>query len=308
VARVHADVVRVGAPLSGLRLGYAVAAAAIVALVVTLVAVLPATAPPRLPRTVAQALGDDPARDRLVQRRSAEAIAVRTADCLRRAGIPAVPVLESDPPVPDADLPPIAWAERWGFGVSTAVDAPVASPQPDPNLVAADQAGPGGRARFLAAFLGRAGQPGCHETASTSVLGLRDRVTAPLHAAFRDLEAEIDADPAMTAVLTAWRACVRPVAPSLADGPRSAVMPALLEAFAARVAALPGSDARLREIQDDERRVATTIARCEVAYAAAREAAAAPHERAFVVAHRAELAEMRGAIEREVAGWPTLPP
>ena len=143
MARVHAHVVRAVAPLSGLRLGYAVALAAMVAAVVTLVAVLPATAPPPLPRTVAEALGDDPVRDRLVQRRSAEAIAVRTADCLRGAGFPVVPVIESDPPIPDADLPPVAWAERWGFGVSTAVDAPVPSPQPDPNLAAADQAGPG---------------------------------------------------------------------------------------------------------------------------------------------------------------------
>src|SRR6185312_12074130 len=86
------------------------------------------------PTTVAAALGlgSDAALD---ERRSV-AVAVLTTACMRRLGLEWTPVVATVPTVPDADLGPVAWADRWGFGISTAVAQPTRQPDMDPNLAA----------------------------------------------------------------------------------------------------------------------------------------------------------------------------
>jgi hypothetical protein len=264
------------------------------------------------PVTVASALGLDGPDPPGWQERREGAIAMLTAACLRRAGLEVVPVLDPPPPIPDPDLDPVAWAERWGFGVATSVGAAgvgAAVPGPtDPNLEAARRAGGAAEQRYLAALRGHDGQPGCQQQASEIVLGLRERLLQPLEPALARLAGEIDADPAMAAIVDAWRVCVRPVAGTLADGPRAAVGPAMLERAAKRLADWDGSPAALAAIQADERREASVVARCEAAYAGGRTRIATRHETPFVRAHATELAAIQSALEREEAAWPTMPP
>src|SRR4051794_21955986 len=238
LARRLAHDPRAGIPLSGLRLGYGGAGAAAIAFFVTLVAVLPNTAARPDPRSVAEALGDVPD-DPVTAARAAAAIAVRTAACLRAAGIRAVPIVDGPISIPDPDLDPVRWAERWGFGVSTSIGAPSPSPAADPNLSAAIGAGPVAHRRYLDALLGVDDQPGCHQVASDEVLGLRRRTIAPLARELSDLQRSIAADKDQAAVEQHWQACVRSVAPTFVPGrgPGAGDIRTIIDAFAKRSAA-----------------------------------------------------------------------
>jgi hypothetical protein len=289
-----------------MRLGYLAAACAILAAIVSALAFLAVTAA-STPRTVAAALGTDGADAPGLAARREGAIAQLTAACLRSAGIEAVPVLETSAAIPDADLDPVAWAERWGFGVSTSVTAAPAVPVIDANLQAADRKGPAARRRYLALLHGDGRRPGCHEAASEQVLGLRQRLLAPLAADLTALGRAIEADAAIGVVLETWRQCVAPLAgPSRAT--RADLGPMLLGRFADRLAAVHGDPAALARLQATERRTAAVVARCEVAYAADRARIAATYEGPFVDRHRAELERIRRAIAAAEAAWPTLPP
>ncbi|HEY3163809.1 MAG TPA: hypothetical protein VGJ71_05580, partial [Candidatus Limnocylindrales bacterium] len=83
---------------------------------------------------------------------------------------------------------------------------------------------------------------------------------------------------------------------------------ALLPRFAPRAAGVEPGSSRLRDIQEDERRVAGVLARCEETYTDARKRIAARYEAAFVAAHEAVLRSVGAAIRAAEAALPTLPP
>jgi hypothetical protein len=257
------------------------------------------------PTTVEEALGLGPAGAELDARRAA-AVAVLTAACMRSLGLSWQPVPEPLPSIPDPDLGPVAWADRWGFGVST-ITTQAAESAVDPNLSAMATVPEVLRSRYHTALHGSAGQPGCQETARQSVYGLRDRLLRPLRTSLHALEAAVTADPGLGRAVAVWRGCVG----RLADGlplDRRLLPSALLRRFAARAAdADPGSP-RLRGIQDDERRVAGVLARCEETYTDDRTRIAARHEAAFVAKHEAMLRSVGAAIRAAEAALPTLPP
>ena len=264
----------------------------------------------RRPMTVATSLALDV--DGVdIDRRRSEAVAVLVARCMQRHGFPWRPWIDAPPAIPDADLAPVAWAERWGFGVSTMIGrAPRVSP-PDPDLAALAALPPAKGARARDALYGAGdGDAGCKGSANDAVHGLRDRLLAPLRPALTDLAARIAADHLAVQAADAWRACVRPIADG--DVPeRPTFAERLIARFSAevqRLAASPAAMAGLSALQADERRVATALARCETAFAETRAAVAAPHESDFVARHRDELVAIGAAIRDAEAALPTLPP
>jgi hypothetical protein len=271
-------------------------------------AVLPDAAAAR-PATVADALGVEPGGPAL-DRRRAEAAAILVAACMASHGLRWTPVVEPPPALPDPHLGPVAWARRWGFGVTTMVDRPKPTPARDPNMTSVAEAQPDERAAYLRALHGDGSSPGCQATESASVYGLRDRLLAPLRSALQALDARIAADPAAARVEAAWRTCVGPVVAGLAAD-RHTLPGTLLRRFTGRSAAVGlgiGGVVGLAALQADERRVATAVARCEVEFTEARAVAAAPHEAAFVDEHRDTLASVGAAIRAAESALPTMPP
>jgi hypothetical protein len=257
------------------------------------------------PTTVEAALGLGAATAEEDARRAA-AVAVLTATCMRSLGLTWQPVPEPPPDIPDPDLGPVAWADRWGFGVSSIPARPAGSAD-DPNLDAMATMPEALRSRYRAALRGSAGRPGCQETARESVYGLRDRLLRPLRAELEALEASVAADPGLGRAVAVWRGCVGRVADGLPVDRRS-LPSALLQRFAARTASVEAGSPRLRDIQQDERRVAGVLARCEETYEDTRTLIAARYEAAFVARHEAAISAVGAAIRTAEAALPTLPP
>lgn len=262
------------------------------------------------PATVQAALGLDRP-DTTIDRRRAEAVAVLTARCMARLGIPWRPIPEPLPSVPDPTLGPIAWADRWGFGLSTMVgDRPLgtlgpllAPSEPSPSTTADAQPSVVQRALH-----GDAGTPGCQATATETVYGLRDRLLRPLRTELDALQRAIVADVGLSRALAAWRTCVAAVADGLGLDRRS-LPAALVLRWTRRLAALPADDsAGLVRLQAAERRDAGALARCELAYTTARTAVAAPYEARFVERHWTTLDTIGRQIAAAEASLPTLPP
>ena len=262
------------------------------------------------PTTVAGALALDTDGSDLDARRS-EAFAVLVAHCMQANGLEWEPWVEPSPSVPDAHLAPIAWAERWGFGVSTTVGRSQSPPPDDPNLARIATSSGDLQTRYRVTLYGTSdGDPGCQRAANDAVYGLRERVLAPLRAALTDLDVRIAKDKGAIGAVDGWRSCVAPIA---ADGhpDRRTLTQRLIERFSAQVERLgqtPRSMAGLLAVQADERRVASTLARCEGAFADARSVVAAPFEAAFVAEHREELIQTGAAIRHAEAALPTIPP
>ena len=262
------------------------------------------------PMTVAAALAlDEDGLD--IDARRSEAVAVLVARCMQGRGFVWKPWVEPPPTVPDADLEPVAWAERWGFGVSTfAGRLPEAQAQ-DPNLTALAGLPLADRTRYRNALYGtRESDPGCLRSGNDAVFGLRDRLLTPLRAALADLDARINADPGALDAVAAWRACVAPIAGN--DLPeRRSFAERLIARFDGQVQGLgatPASMVGLFALQTEERRVAAILAGCEAAFARTRDAVATPFEAAFVAQHRDGLARIGAAIRDAEAALPTLPP
>jgi hypothetical protein len=257
------------------------------------------------PTTVEEALGLGTAGAELDGRRAAAA-AVLTAACMRSLGLRWQPTPEPLPEIPDPGLGPVAWADRWGFGVSTITARPAGSAD-DSNLGAIATLSEVLRSRYRAALNGSAGHPGCQETARESVYGLRDRLLRPLRPDLDALDAAVTADPGLGRAVAVWRGCVGRVADGLPIDRRS-LPGALIQRFAARAADVEPGSPPLRDIQEEERRVAGVLARCEESYTNARTRIAARHEAAFVATHEAALRAVGAAIRAAEAALPTLPP
>jgi hypothetical protein len=287
------------------RAGYAVVG--LTALVIGILWLTRVDPPPeRTVVTVEGALGLAGADDPGLERRRALAVAERTRACMARRGFEHAAVPEPPLIIPDAELDPIAWAERWGFGVATSVGAAHQSAG-RPEVGASPGPSPGGAA-YRNALYGDDLDPGCHALATRSVYGIRERVLAPLRDDLAALADTIEGDAAMTPVRTAWRRCATDAVDGLgleAAAIERVVLPSrLLATFAGRVAASAGDRAELRRVQAVERRVAVAVARCEAAFAAGRAAVAAPHEARFVARQRDALARARALIEAADAALP----
>ena len=271
-----------------------------------LLAVVAAVVLPAMSLEAAIGAPSEPTLDRRRAARWREVVAA----CMSARGHDYRPFVEPPPPIPDADLGPVAWAERWGFGISTAL-APSPPAPVDPNLRRIAGAPAAERTRYLGALFGTDGEPGCHATATEAVHGLRQRALASLETSLAALATVIDADPIVMTAGDAWLTCVRRVLP---DGVSATAVrspgdtDALRRWFAARVGIDGGSEPGPPSIQAEERRVAASVARCDVALAAARAIGAGPHEAAFVRDHRLALARIGAAIRRAEAAYPPAEP
>jgi hypothetical protein len=252
------------------------------------------------PATVSAALGLDTRDPPGLGARRATAVATLTADCMARRGLRWDPIPDPIPSIPDPDLDPVAWADRWGFGISTSVGAPAPDAVPDANLAAIAGAPDATRERYVAALDGAAG---CRTMATEAVHGLRERLLTPLRSALADLDRTIAADPRMAAARAEWARCVAPVAHG--HPPDRRTLAAALTSDLVRALSTPGPVApRLRRIRDEERRIAGRLARCEVAYASRRAVVAARHESAFVAAHQVALDAIGAAIRAAEGSLP----
>lgn len=262
------------------------------------------------PTTVAGVLQlDVPGVD--IDRRRREAIGVLVARCMTRHGFAWAPWVEPPPSVPDPDLPPIQWAERWGFGISTVIGRPRSVEPGDPNLTVLATLGPDQRDALRRALYGFRGERGCQTAATEEVYGLRERLLAPLRPALDALDAHIATDPEAITIASTWRTCVAPVTGGTASADRQDLPGRLMASISDRLATLsrtPAALAGLAALQADERRSAVVLARCEEAFAAGRSVVAAPYEAAFTAAQDDPLRRIGAAIRAEEAALPTLPP
>jgi hypothetical protein len=285
------------------RAGYG--AIALAAVLITIIGSVAMSAGPAPPATLAAALAfDAPGSAGTLDRRREAAVAERTAECMAALGLAYEPVPEPPPQIPDAELDPVAWSARWGFGVSTSATWAAGRPRPDPNAAYAAGLAPGPRDRYRAALYGDGRTPGCIAAATDRVLGLRARVLAPLRPDLDALHREVESDPAVRAAAATWRRCVTS-ATGIVDPERASLGARLVAAFVARLAT---SDIALPALQVEERRVATAVARCESEYSAARMRAAAPHEARFVRRHWPRLRAITQVIRDAEAALPTLSP
>lgn len=284
-----------------MRAGYTAVALAIIGsvLLVTLVLSAPGSSPGLV--TVEAALGLDTAGADLDHRR-AEAVAVLTTRCMAALGITYDATPEPGPLIPDAGLDPVAWAERWGFGVTTSVGLPGSSGEPDLGLERLAGLDPAERERVRLALDGDGATAGCRGKATEEVMGLRDRILAPIRGDLDALERSIEADPQMSTVLDGWRRCL--ATSGIVETERVGFGARLIARFASALETHPGAD-DLAALQMEERRVATAAARCEMSYIAARTRVAAPHESALVRRLGARLREIGAAIRGAEAALPT---
>lgn len=291
--------------------GYTVVAAAAIAVLLLLAAASPGDDAQHAASPIASALGSDGPDPPDLQLRQAIAVADMTAACMTRLGWHYTPDPEPVPVIPDPGLPPVPWAERWGFGVSTAAGGAPPSPLPDRNADHAAALSPTRRAQYLAALHGSTTGPGCHPAAVEAVHGVRERALEPLRGAFADLASTIDADPSMVEVRSRWMRCVRDATRELGlastDLDRRRLVGRLLDAFAAQTAR-SGTPAELVAVRARERRVAVGVARCEAAFSAGYARVARPHELRFVREHRTALAAARSELQAAEARLPAVPP
>jgi hypothetical protein len=278
-------------------------AAAVVTLVVLAAALSPVPTRSEGPLAAALGLSGGPELDR----RRATTVAVLTATCMTAAGHPFQPWVEPPPLVPDADLDPIAWAERWGFGISTA-DEPLPGPAIDPNLATIAALPTAQRLEATRDLFGSADQVGCQPQATDRVYGLRERVLRPLRPGLTALGVRIEADPVVIDARAGWVDCVTPWLPHEAPGPSGSGDLEPLRAWFARRAATAVDAAMRRVVQADERRAAAAVARCDERLQRDRRRGAARHEQAFVSRHRAELGRLAAVIRREEAAYPLVGP
>lgn len=253
------------------------------------------------PLTVAAALGlDDPTASADLDRRRAVAVAWLTARCMAGRGFSHIAVVESAPEIPDGDLDPVAWAERWGFGISTAPSTQAAQETPDPNLVRIAELPRTARREALRALLGNDRTAGCAALAGRTVHGLRDRELAPLRNELADVAAAVERDVGSRRALDRWKACVG------TDTGRSDYLASLMDGFQRRTAAVRDRRGPLTLLQSEERRVAATVARCDMIYGAARARVRERWEAPFVSEHRVTLAAIGARIRRVEAAYPYL--
>jgi hypothetical protein len=257
------------------------------------------------PTTIAEAI-DAPSSADLDTRR-ALAVAALTHACMQALGLPYDAVPEPPASIPDAHLDPITWAERWGFGIATAVGAPALAPVEDPNATRlAGLPGPA-RARYLQALYGDgAGQIGCHGSAVDQVHGLRDRALAPVRSRFEELEGAVAADPATAPVTAAWDGCVRRLGIAATD--RATLVERMRQSFTERVAAIAQDPRLVAAVAAEERRIAAGIARCEAEHAERMAVVAAPHEQRFVARYGSLLARIGARIRAAEATYPVSRP
>ena len=162
--------------------------------------------------------------------------------CMARQGLRWEPIAEAPPAVPDAELGPVAWAERWGFGVSTMVGRSQPSAAVDPNLSRLETAGALERDAYRRALHGDGRGRGCMAVATSAVYELRDRLLRPLAEDLAALQARILADPDSIRIDAAWRRCVAAVASGLVLDRRT-LPTALFQRYAARVEGLDDGSA-----------------------------------------------------------------
>ena len=262
------------------------------------------------PATVANALGlDVPGSD--IERRRGEAVAVLVARCMTRHGFAWTPWVEPPPTVPDADLAPIPWAERWGFGISTVVGRSQPVQPGDPNLTSLVGLAPDERDALHRALYGDGAGPGCQAVATDEVYGLRERSIAPLRPALDALDARIAADPEAATLVSTWRTCVAPLTRGMSTIERAGLPARVMASISDRLAGLgrtPGAIAALAVLQAEERRAAAVLARCEAAFSAGRSVVAAPYEAAFTLEHGDALRRIGAEIRVAEAALPTVPP
>ena len=262
------------------------------------------------PTTVAGVLGLD-VEGFDVDRRREEAVAVLVARCMTGHGFSWTPWVEPPPSVPDPDLAPIPWAERWGFGISTTVGRVAAVESADPNLATLGAIGPDDRDSLRRTLFGDRDGPGCQAAASDTVFGLRERHLAPMRPLLDELDGRIAADPQARSLVSAWRACVSPVTSGVSTAERSEVAARVMAGISDRLAALPHAPTAigaLGALQAEERRQAAVLARCEQAFAAGRSVVAAAYEASFTLEHGEELRRIGAEIRAEEAALPGLPP
>ena len=252
--------------------------------------------------TVAGVLALDRAGDAPDARR-AEAVAALVARCMTARSLPWTPWIEPPPSIPDAELDPVAWAARWGLGVSTTVGRTEPAPPADPNLDAIGAMASDEREKYRDALDGPAG---CRTGATDTVYGLRARASAPLQASLRALDRRVAASSAAQRATDAWRRCVEPIAGRRALDRRT-LPSGLREDIARRIDDL-GLVGGLMALQVEERRIAVVLAGCDVRYEQARAEAAAPFEAAYVDEHRPALERIGADIRSAEAALPTLPP
>ncbi len=251
--------------------------------------------------------GDAP---ELVRRRARDG-ARRTASCMRSLGFTYDPIPEPSVSVPDPGLDPIAWAQRWGFGVTTSLGTWPSAEQADRNAARAERLPAGAQERYARALHGDGTVPGCHGVATAAVYGLRERALAPLRPHLVELDWAVDADAGMDRVRATWADCagaaIMPlVAPTIA--PDRERLPAMLLGWFAQRLGATRSAREMANAQALERWVALGIARCEAAFARGRAAVATPHEAAFLRLHGAAVSRVGAAIRAAEGRLASLPP
>jgi hypothetical protein len=228
--------------------------------------------------------------------------------CMASKGLRYQAHVASLPMPPDPALSPTDWARKWGFGISTGARSGNAEGEPDPNQAYVATLSAENRSTYVAALVGESGASsayggGCTGSANERVHGIADRKLAPLATDMRRLQETARSDPRMSDAMSKWNECL--AEKGLPAGPPSGAADRAIAQIQGALSSVetatgdPVDPARLEQVQELERTVATNLAVCvqaldDVSLAVRREI-----EGRFIQEHRDQLETLRQRILAE---------
>ncbi len=259
----------------------------------------------RQPVGLADYLGWRDTRTPELDAREALVVQRRIAACMSALGLSYREFVEPPPAIPDAELGPREWAEKWGFGVSTSVGiAGAMPPATDPNLAYVESLAPDARDAYRVALYGSGATPGCNGQANDLVYGRHDRLLAGLAAELAGLEDAIARDARMVLADARWMACIADA--SFRPSSRRRFGQDAVELLTRRLEAVMGPPpgdptidrSALAGLQSFEIELALRGFDCAEGVRAISDAVRLEYESRFVDGHRAALDEIKAQAAR----------
>lgn len=228
----------------------------------------------------------------------ADELAVQEAArrCMAARGLRYIPHVSEPAAAPDANLPPVAWAAAYGFGI---VRQPPSESglDVDPNRELIDNLPSDERAAYVDALyatpsFGVYGS-GCVGEANSAVRGRRDALLAGLGRDIAALRRQAANDPRLRAAAVVWATCVGDAGFAVSS---RAALDALIEervAGPARELSQTSDPSGVDALWRLERDLAVAVATCDIDWNEAHARVTGELESAYIVAHLTDMERLR---------------